>query len=124
MLTRKSLYAISLIWMMAGMVCAQAPANTGYYYQKADGKKGAELKTALYEIIRTPNVVDYDSLWHAYQFSDARPMGDSLIIWDMYSSISRYSIYTKLPGNGTVEGELNRFLDLHYHVSNSINFLY
>ena len=105
MLTRKSLYAISLIWMMAGMVCAQAPANTGYYYQKADGKKGAELKTALYEIIRTPNVVDYDSLWHAYQFSDARPMGDSLIIWDMYSSISRYSIYTKLHGNGTVEGE-------------------
>jgi len=100
---KRRLFIFSLIWMIAGMASAQAPANTGYYYQKADGKKGAELKTALYEIIRTPSVVDYDSLWHAYQFSDARPMGDSLIIWDMYSDISRYRIDFPLHKN-SVEG--------------------
>jgi endonuclease I len=103
MVMERRLFIFSLIWMIAGMASAQAPANTGYYYQKADGKKGAELKTALYEIIRTPSVVDYDSLWHAYQFSDARPMGDSLIIWDMYSDISRYRIDFPLHKN-SVEG--------------------
>jgi hypothetical protein len=60
MVMERRLFIFSLIWMIAGMASAQAPANTGYYYQKADGKKGAELKTALYEIIRTPSVVDYD----------------------------------------------------------------
>ena len=79
---------------------AQVPRS---YYQTANGKKGAELKTALYRIIRMPSVVDYDSLWHAYQFSDARPMGDSLIIWDMYSNISRYRLDFPLHKN-SVEG--------------------
>ena len=32
---------------------AQGPNNSGTYYQAADGKKGAELKTALCAIIRT-----------------------------------------------------------------------
>ena len=92
MLMKKIDVIFSLIWIVAGAAWAQAPANTGSYYQTANGKKGAELKTALFRIIRMPDVVDYDSLWHAYQFSDARPMGDSLIIWDMYSDISRYRI--------------------------------
>lgn len=70
---------------------AQAPHNTGTYYQKAHGKKGAELKTAMYEIINTPAVLEYDSLWTAYQISDAHtPRG---VIWDMYSFKSAYPSY-------------------------------
>jgi len=89
---KRILVIFSMIGLIVGEACAQTSANTGGYYQAANGKKGEELKTALFQIIRMPDVVDYDSLWHAYQFSDARPMGDSLIIWDMYSDISRYRI--------------------------------
>lgn len=89
---KKNLFALALIMTIVGVVYAQAPANTGYYYYQANGKKGAELKTALHQILKNPDVVHYDSLWNAYKISDARPMGDSLIIWDMYSDISRYRI--------------------------------
>ena len=89
---KKNLFALALIMTIVGVAYAQAPANTGYYYYQTNGKKGAELKTALYQILKNPDVVHYDSLWNAYKISDARPMGDSLIIWDMYSDISRYRI--------------------------------
>ena len=89
---KKNLFALALIMTIVGVAYAQAPANTGYYYYQANGKKGAELKTALHQILKNPDVVHYDSLWNAYKISDARPMGDSLIIWDMYSDISRYRI--------------------------------
>lgn len=87
-------------WTMTIAMGAQAPHNTGTYYASAHGKKGAELKTALYEIINTPAVVDYDSLWHAYHFTDAIPTDTVPIIWDMYSCKSAYSIYTTLHRNG------------------------
>ena len=89
-----------LVWLVALTASAQGPNNSGTYYQKADGKKGAELKTALYQILKDPNVRHYDSLWTAYRTSDARQQGDSLIIWDMYSNISAYPIDSKLHGNG------------------------
>ena len=89
-----------LVWLVALTASAQGPNNSGTYYQKADGKKGAELKTALYQILKDPNVMHYDSLWTAYRTSDARQQGDSLIIWDMYSNISAYPIDSKLHGNG------------------------
>lgn len=89
---KKGFFVLILSWMAHSIVLAQAPHNTGDYYQSVDGKKGAELKTAFYQLIKNPSVVYYDSLWNAYKISDARPMGDSLIIWDMYSCISRYSI--------------------------------
>ena len=72
----------------------------GTYYQKANGKKGRELKTAMYQIINTPSVMDYDSLWTAYRYSDAIPTDTVPIIWDMYSCKSAYSIYTNLHKNG------------------------
>lgn len=76
---------------LAASLFAQAPNNTGTYYQKAQGKKGRELKTAMYEIINTPAVLEYDSLWMAYSISDARtPRGE---IWDMYSCNSHYPSY-------------------------------
>ena len=88
--------------LMAAMVSwAQAPHGTGTYYQKANGKKGRELKTAMYQIINTPSVMDYDSLWTAYRYSDAIPTDTVPIIWDMYSCKSAYSIYTNLHRNGS-----------------------
>ena len=87
------LMAVVAIW-------AQAPNNTGTYYQKADGKKGRELKTAFFEIIKNPSVVHYDSLWTAYNTSDKRVLNEQEIIWDMYSGISRYPLYTYPHGTG------------------------
>jgi endonuclease I len=87
---------------MAAMVSwAQAPHGTGTYYQKANGKKGRELKTAFFEIIRNPSVVHYDSLWNAYNTSDKRVLNEQEIIWDMYSGISRYPLYTYPHGTGS-----------------------
>ena len=86
---------------------AQAPHNTGTYYQKAHGKKGAELKTALAKIINTPAVVDYDSLWMAYVYSDSKEVDGKPIIWDMYSNISAYPAYpidNTIHKNGSPEG--------------------
>ena len=82
------------------------PNGTGTYYQKAHGKKGRELKTALFEIIKNPNVIHYDDLWTAYNTSDARNIDGQDVIWDMYSGISRYPLYDYPhgTGTGTVEG--------------------
>ena len=99
MKTNRLFYTCCLL-MLTVVAVAQAPHGTGTYYQRADGKKGAELKTALYQILKDPSVVLYDSLWTAYKTTDARLQDDSLIIWDMYSDISAYSINSKLHGNG------------------------
>jgi endonuclease I len=76
------------------------PNGTGTYYQKAHGKKGRELKTAFFEIIKNPAVVHYDSLWYAYNLTDPRNIDGQDIIWDMYSGISRYPLYTYPHGTG------------------------
>jgi endonuclease I len=69
-------------------VSAQAPNGTGKYYRSAHGKEGAALKTALYQLVKNPSVVPYDSLWHAYVFTDMRPEG---YVWDMYSNTTAYA---------------------------------
>ena len=56
---------------ITSVVLIAQPNGTGTYYEKAHGKKGRELKTAMYEIINTPSVMDYDALWTAYRTSDA-----------------------------------------------------
>lgn len=93
------------MWCVGVAVCmlAQAPNGTGTYYQKAHGKSGRALKHALFEIIKNPAVVDYDSLWTAYNTSDVRTIEgqDDPIIWDMYSSVSRYPLYTYPHGTGS-----------------------
>ena len=95
----KLLSTVCLLCMAMGL-SAQVPNGTGTYYCKANGKKGRELKTAFYQIINTPSVVDYDSLWVAYRTSDAIPTDTVPIIWDMYSCNSHYSVYTNLHRNG------------------------
>ena len=67
--------------------CAQGPNGSGTYYQAADGQKGFGLKTALYNIIKNPEVVGYGDLWQAYKETDVTANGH---IWDMYSNITYY----------------------------------
>ena len=45
--------------LVASAVLAQGPNNSGVYYQQANGKKGAALKTAFFNIIKqTPVLMD------------------------------------------------------------------
>ena len=70
---------------------AQGPNGSGYYYRAANGKKGAELKTALCQIIRDPKVVGYSGyvgLKEAYRLTDVRPDG---YLRDWYSNATQYT---------------------------------
>ncbi|MCR4922303.1 MAG: endonuclease [Bacteroidaceae bacterium] len=70
------------------------------YYQAADGKTGAALKTAMCGIIYDHTELGYDNLWEAYQTTDVRSDGK---IWDMYSNITNYDPYSG-PHNNSSEG--------------------
>jgi len=60
---------------------AQAPTG---YYNNADGKTGATLKTALFNIIKTHNEQTYAQLWTDFQSTDKKANGK---VWDMYSDV-------------------------------------
>lgn len=66
---------------------AQGPNGTERYYRPANGKSGAELKTAFHKIIHNPKVVLYDSLKASYRLTDVRPDG---YLRDWYSNASQY----------------------------------
>jgi endonuclease I len=66
-------------WLLPLLILAQAPAG---YYTNAEGKSGAELKTALFNIIKGHTTVSYDGLYTVYPTSDNLP-GNK--VWDMYS---------------------------------------
>lgn len=78
----KRTFALNLLLALALQALAQGPAGTGTYYKNADGKKGRELKTAMWNIIKNPHTVGYDGLWEAYEKTDADENGK---VWDMYS---------------------------------------
>lgn len=60
---------------------AQPNAN---YYKPAEGKTSAELKTALFNIIKEGHRDNgYNGLWEAYKTTDKRTDGK---VWDMYSN--------------------------------------
>jgi endonuclease I len=87
-------FVISAILML---VCstsfAQGPNDSGTYYQAADGKKGAELKTALCGIItENHKSLSYDDLWGYFEITDLRTDGK---IWDVYSDITNYDVVYK-----------------------------
>ncbi|MEG2180644.1 MAG: hypothetical protein RRZ66_08805, partial [Bacteroidales bacterium] len=73
------------------------------YYQKADGKAAAELKTALFTIIRVGKRLEYGSgagkTWSGFEKTDLHPAGH---VWDMYSYNK-----VKFPGNGGVPSGMN-----------------
>lgn len=90
---------LSVICLMLASVAlwAQGPNQTGKYYRPADGKTGEELKTALFDIIREPNVVSYDGLKQAYVKTDTRADG---YLRDFYSDITQY-----VPGSDMAAGQ-------------------
>ena len=67
---------------------AQGPGTSGIYYQAADGKSGAALKTALSAIIYNRTERSYGDLWTDFQRTDARADGK---VWDMYSGTTNYT---------------------------------
>ncbi len=75
---------------------AQPPAG---YYDGASGKTGAQLKTALYNIIMGHTSISYAALWTAFQSTDKKPDGK---VWDMYSNCS-FTFVTNQCGNYSVE---------------------
>ncbi len=67
------------------------------YYSTAEGKTGATLKTALFNIIKTHTVRTYSNLWTDFQTTDKQADGK---VWDMYSSCSLTFITNQDNGSG------------------------
>ena len=77
------LFALSL----SCLTSLAQPAGT--YYQAADGKKGTELKTALFQIISPHEMQSYTpGVWNAINSYDIREDGK---IWEIYSGISNFT---------------------------------
>lgn len=76
---------VLLLWVVSLLLSAQIPAG---YYEGARGKSGAELKTALHNIIKDPKVLSYgsgvNSTWYGFTKTDVRPEDGT--VWDMYSN--------------------------------------
>lgn len=85
---RHSLFLVAVVFAFAS--CSGQSSKTQQpvaekvdpYYETIEGKSGAELKTALFRLIRNPHVVSYGELWNAFKKTDCRPDGT---VWDMYS---------------------------------------
>ena len=86
-------YVLLVMSLLASPVAfSQGPNDSGTYYQAADGKKGTELKTALFQIISPHEVQSYTpGVWNAINTYDIRPDG---CIWDIYSGISNFTPVT------------------------------
>lgn len=94
---------VLFIWLVSLSALAQGPNNSGTYYQKADGKSGAALKTALSAVINPHTARSYDALWDDFRTTDARPDGK---VWDMYSSISNFTFGKDQAGSYKGEGDV------------------
>lgn len=100
----KRLMTTIMLPVLSLTVWAQGPNDSDTYYNSADGKQGAALKTALCEIIYNRTERSYGDLWTDFQKTDARPDGK---VWDMYSGITNYTFGTDQDrgSGGTKEGE-------------------
>jgi endonuclease I len=72
-----------IICFLPFFLFAQIPAG---YYNAAEGKSISQLKTALYNIIKNPNVTTYAQIWYSFLSTDERPDNPNHV-WDMYSDI-------------------------------------
>ena len=79
---RASLQTILLLLCLLTATIVRAQAPTGYY-AAADNKSGEDLRTALYNIIKTHTSVSYSELWQSFYTTDVRP--DNGKVWDIYS---------------------------------------
>ncbi|HDP74866.1 MAG TPA: T9SS type A sorting domain-containing protein [Bacteroidales bacterium] len=94
-----------LLVTLSSQLFAQIPNG---YYDNAIGKYGAELKTALFNIIKDHTVIPYSGLWSTFQYTDKKSNGK---VWDMYSDIPgqtppyEYTFFTDQCGNYSSEGD-------------------
>lgn len=104
MTTKKLLTAVSLLCLSLAIGFAQGPNGSNTYYQEANGKKGAALKTALCGIIyNRTSERSYNQLWEDFKKTDKRSDGK---VWDMYSGITNYTFGTDQAGSYTEEGDV------------------
>lgn len=92
-----------LLSLFASAIWAQGPNNSGTYYQAANGKKGAALKTKLASIIVNPTNVGYDGLYEAYKKTDTRADG---YVRDWYSNATNYRHGVDNTGGYSKEGDM------------------
>lgn len=78
---RFSAQLLALTLLSIGLF-AQAPSG---YYDNAEGKTGAQLKTALYNIIKGHTDLGYGGLYSTYQSSDNILINGQNRVYDMYS---------------------------------------
>ena len=108
MMTNRKLFLTAWLLATAATGWAQGPNNSGEYYKAADGKKGAELKTALCGVIYNRDEggsLDnaYKALWTHFRTTDAKPNGK---VWDMYSNKVEFEFGTNQDtGSGNQEGQ-------------------
>lgn len=95
-------YALTAMTFCWSLCLAQGPNGSYTYYQGADGKKGQALKTAMFEIIRNPDVDDYSELKADYKTTDKRSDGK---IHDWYSNATSYVPGSNFSGTTKNEGE-------------------
>ena len=101
---RKTLLTLCLLAVAMLGTWAQGPNGSGRYYRPANGKTGAELKTALCQIIRDPKVVGYNGyvgLKEAYRLTDVRPDG---YLRDWYSNATQYEPGSNFSASTKEEG--------------------
>ena len=81
---KTSIYAIALLALLTAFgATAEIPAG---YYNSLNGKRDAELKTAVYQIIRNfTSVSSYNNLPEYFRRTDVRPQTNYW--WDMYSDM-------------------------------------
>ena len=107
--TRTPRIAILAFLFLLTEVTAQIPPG---YYDPANGKTGADLQSALHNIISGHTVIAYSALWNSFYTTDDKPNGT---VWDIYSDIPdgtangnppySYSFGTDQCGNYSAEGD-------------------
>ena len=100
---RKTLLTLCLLAVATLGTWAQGPNGSGKYYQNADGKSGAELKTALKTIIsKQTKSPSYDDFIELYKKTDTRADGK---VRDWYSNITNYVHVKDKAGSYKKEGD-------------------
>ncbi len=88
-MNRRFLYGCLFISFALCCTLTSQADDLSTYYAKANNKKAADLKTALYSIIHNHTDIGYDGLLSAYHESDRRADG---YLRDWYSNATSYVI--------------------------------
>lgn len=103
MTTKRLFTTICTLALTLTMAWAQGPNGSNTYYQAADGKKGAALKTALCGIILPHTQINYKTgLIKAYENTDTRSDG---YVRDWYSKTTKYTHDVDKAGSYSKEGD-------------------